>query len=127
MSGPLRRPQPALWWTKRGAYFLFMMRELSSLFIGIYVVLFLILLYKVSKGHAAYYAYLNFLWSRPAMVFHLVALGFSLLHAFTWFNAAPKAMVVWRGEEKLPPAALIAPNYVAWLGITGVVLWMAMR
>lgn len=127
MNAPLKRPQPALWWTQRGPYFLFMMRELSSLFIALYLALFLVLLYKLSQGHESYYRYLNFLWSRPAMVFHLVALGFALLHAFTWFNATPKALVVWRGEEKLPAAALVAPNYLAWLAVTAAVVWFAVR
>ena len=32
---------PATWWLKKGSYFLFMMREFSSLFIAAFVLLFM--------------------------------------------------------------------------------------
>lgn len=127
MNEPLKRPPSPLWWLKRGAYFQFMMRELSSLFIFAYLILFLVFLHKLSKGRIEYDAYLDFLWSRPMIAFHLVTLGFALLHTFTWFNSTPKAMVLWRGEEKLPAAALVVPQYVIWLVGSGVVFWFFLR
>jgi fumarate reductase subunit C len=55
--------------------------------------------------------------------FHFVTMILALVHAITWFNATPKAMVFWRGEERVPGAALILPNYVLWAGVSAFVFW----
>jgi fumarate reductase subunit C len=112
---------------KRGPYFQFMMRELSSLFVGTYVVLLVILLYKLSQGREAYEGFRDLLCSPLLILFHLIALGFSLLHTFTWFNASPKAMVLMRGEEKVPPMALILPNYLLWIVLSALLYWIVVK
>ena len=111
------------WWLKRPAYFLVMMRELTSVFIGAYLLLFLWFLYVVGQGQAAYEAHLNFLASPGMILFHLVTLAASLLHTITWFNLTPKAMVVRIGEDKLPAVMITAPNYVIWIALSAAILW----
>jgi len=118
-----KRTMGTLWWTKRGAYFVVMLRELSSFFIGFYLLMLICLLYKVSEGPEAYDSFVKFLGTPGMIGFHVVALAFALLHTITWFNLTPKAMVVWIGEEKLSPFAIVAPNYLAWVGVTGLILW----
>ena len=61
-----------------------------------------------------------------AILFHVVGLAFALLHTITWFNLTPKAMAVWKGEERLPPAMMIVPNYIAWIVVSGVVTWVVL-
>ena len=124
MKGPFMRTMGETWWLGRLVYFRVMLREVSSFFIAAYLVFFMILLYTVSKGEAAYNAYMEFLGSTGMTVFHFTALGFALIHTISWFNLTPKAMVVWRGEDKLPPVAMIVPNYVAWLGLSAGILWL---
>ena len=41
---------PATWWLKKGSYFLFMMREFSSIFIAAFVLLFMYELFLLSEG-----------------------------------------------------------------------------
>ncbi|MGH9783716.1 MAG: fumarate reductase subunit C, partial [Terriglobia bacterium] len=41
---PYVRPISAGWWLKRSSYLLFMLRELSSVFVAGYVVLFLLMI-----------------------------------------------------------------------------------
>ena len=120
---PYIRPMPASWWLKRSSYLLFMLRELSSVFVGGYVVIFLMMLRNLAQGPAQYEAFMAALRSPLAILFHVVALAFALLHTITWFNLTPKAMAVWRGEERLPPAMMIVPNYVGWVVVSGVIAW----
>ncbi|MCH8273944.1 MAG: fumarate reductase subunit C [Armatimonadetes bacterium] len=127
MKPPLNRNMGSTWWLSRGAYFLIMLRELSAVFIAAYLVFFLICLYKVGQGPEAYGAYLRFLWSPGMILFHLVALAFALLHMVTWFNATPKAVRVWRGEERVPPALMIGPNYAVWAVITAFIIWVVLK
>jgi fumarate reductase subunit C len=104
-----------------------MLRELSSVFIAVYAVWFLFLLRKLSEGQEAFSVYVEELRSPGCIAFHIVALAFAILHTVTWFQATPRAMVIRRGEDRLPDSAIILPNYVAWLVISAVVAWFLVR
>jgi fumarate reductase subunit C len=123
---PYIRQMPASWWLKRTSYLLFMLRELSSVFVGGYVVIFLMMIRNLSRGPAEYEAFMAMLRSPVAILFHVVALAFALLHTITWFNLTPKAMAVWKGEERLPPAMMIIPNYVGWVVVSGIIAWVVL-
>ncbi len=123
MSPLLKRPQPATWWLQRAPYFQFMMRELSALTSGLYSVVLLFLLYRLSQGPEAYLKIRDYLRSWWMVLFHFVALGLALLHTITWFNATPRALVVMRGEEKVPEWALVLPSYLVWIFATAGILW----
>ena len=124
---PYVRPMPATWWLKRTPYLLFMLRELTSVFVAAYVVIFLVMIRRLSEGQAAYEAFLASLKSPLAISFHIVALAFALFHTITWFHLTPKAMAVRIGEERVKPALIIAPNYVAWVLVSAAVAWILLR
>ena len=59
-------------------------------------------------------------WSRNPFVLllNVVALVLVVFHAVTWFNLAPKAMVVrWRGQ-RVPGFWIAASNYAAWVAVS---------
>jgi succinate dehydrogenase subunit C len=120
----LRRRPSTYWWLSRPAYVAFITRELSSIFIAWFVVYLLLLVRAVTRGEAAYQQFLA--WSRHplVMVLNAVTLFFVVFHAVTWFNLAPKAMVVHVGRKRLPPALISLSNYGAWAVATALVLWL---
>ena len=122
MAKPYPRQHSNTWFLKRWPYRLFMLRELSAVFLAVYVVLMLILVSKVYDGEVAYEHYRDFLQSPLVICFHLVTLAFALLHTATWFQAVPKALRVRRGEEFVPPEALIGAHVLAWLGVSAVII-----
>ncbi len=124
---PYVRPMPATWWLRRGPYFRFMMREFTSVFVAAYLVLFLVMIHRLYQGQAAYESFLESLKSQLAILFHFVALAFALFHTITWFNLTPKALTFRIGEERLPPAAIIAPNYLAWIVISAMIGWFVLK
>jgi fumarate reductase subunit C len=83
---PYVRPMPNTWWLQRGAYIFFMVREVTSVFIAAYLVLFLVMIHRLQQGQAAYESFLECLKSPLAIAFHVVALGFALFHTITWFQ-----------------------------------------
>src|SRR6266446_1455300 len=87
------RPMPATWWLHNTHLTLFMIRELTSLFVAGYAV-FLLVLVAMAKDPAAFAAALH---SAAAIVFQLIALPFVIFHSVTWFNLTPKAIVLFRG------------------------------
>ena len=124
---PYLRPMPTAWWLRRAVYTFFMLRELSSVFVAAYLVLFLWMIHRLSQGPDAYAAFLQTLKSPLAIVFHVVALAFALLHTITWFNLTPKVMPARIGEEKLSPALILVPNYLAWLVISAIIGWLVLK
>ena len=124
---PYVRPMPATWWLQRGAYFFFMLRELSSVFVAVYLVMFLVMIHRLSQGPDAYGAFLQSLKSPLAILFHVVALAFALLHTITWFNLTPKALVIRIGEERLRPELIVIPNYVAWIVVSAIIGWFVVK
>ncbi|MFQ5520995.1 MAG: fumarate reductase subunit C, partial [Candidatus Methylomirabilia bacterium] len=85
---------PATWWLRRPAYFRFMMRELSSVFIAVFLVVLLIELYQLAQGPAAYAAFVATLRSPGWLAFHVVALAFALYHSVTWLALTAVVQVV---------------------------------
>nr|MCI0638509.1 hypothetical protein [Gemmataceae bacterium]MCI0737981.1 hypothetical protein [Gemmataceae bacterium] len=109
-----RRRVSTYWWLERTSYLLFILRELSSAFIAWFVVFTLLGIRAVKLGPAAYQAYLAWAASPFLIILNLITLFFVVLHATTWFNLAPKAMVLhWRGR-KVPGEWISYANYGAW-------------
>ena len=124
---PYRRPMPRTWWLGHRVYFFFMVRELTSVFIAGYLVLFLLMLHKLAAGREAYEAYLRFL-ARPGMLaFHVVALAAALYHSVTWFNVTPMVMRLQVGEKRVPPMLIVGGNYAAWIALSIAVTALVMR
>jgi len=127
MRRPYQRAMSSTWWLHKRNYRLFMLRELTSVFIAIYLVLFLVQLVRLSQGAEAYAAFLQQLTSPGWILFHLLAFAAALYHSITWFNLLPQVMVVRRGEERVPPALIAGSNYLAWLAISVVIVWIVLR
>ena len=122
-----RRPVPTWWWLRKRTYFVFVMRELSSIFIA-WLVLYLVLLVRaVGRGEAAYDDFLDWAASPWLVALNLVAVGFVVLHTVTWFQLTPKAMVVRVGGHRVPPAAIIASQYAGLVVLSALVVWLVTR
>lgn len=119
-----RRPVPLLWWARRRSYLFFMLRELSSVFVGLFVIELLLLVRAVAAGPSRYDGFLDLL-AHPAMiVLNLVALAFLLLHAITFANLTPRAMIVRLRGRRLPARAVHAGVYAGWLAVTVFLAWL---
>ena len=123
----LYRPMPLVWWLGNRAYRLFVIRELTSVFIAAYLVLFLILLHQLAVGRAAYEGYLRFLVSPWLLAFHILALAAAIFHSLTWFKLAPTAVVVRFRGNRVPGAAVVTINYLAWIVVSAIVAWLVLR
>lgn len=122
------RPMPATWWLKNRYLVQFMIRELTAVFVAAYAVLLLIVLYKAAQGEEAFKAFYKSSLQCPACIgFQLICLAFVLYHTITWFNLTPKALVIWRGDEKVSPVLIAGANYVAWLAVSVVILLLVAR
>jgi fumarate reductase subunit C len=121
----LREVPPTTWFFRHPRYLRYMAREVTCIFVGAYCVLLVVGLERLSAGQASYEAFLAALRSPASIVFHALALVASVYHAATWFNATQKAMPVQIGEDFLPGNVISGAHYVAWIVLSGVVLYLA--
>jgi fumarate reductase subunit C len=119
-----RQRVPLLWWAQRRSYAMFMLRELSSLFVAVFVVELLLLVRAVANGPAAYEDFLDALTNPAVVLLNLVALAFVLLHAVTFANLTPRAMVVRMRGRTVPPRVILASVYLGWLVVTAFLAWL---
>ena len=125
-TGPYRPRIDLLWWVHRRSYVLFVLRELSSVFVAWFVVYLVLLVAAVHDGSDGYERFLA--WSaRPWVVaLNVVALAFVVLHAVTWFTLAPKALVVRVLGQRLPPRMVAAGHFGAWVVVSAAVAWIVL-
>ena len=112
------------WWLRRGSYLAFILRELSSIFVGWFVVYLLMLVRAVSRGASDYQAFLAWSGKPAVLLLNVVSLIFIVYHAITWFNLAPKAMVVRVGGTRVPGFLIAGSNYLAWAMASALVGWL---
>ena len=127
MSEPYHRPiAAATWWLGKRNYVLFMLRELTSVLIAAFLVVYLMQLAALAQGAEAYMAAVERLASPGWIVFHLLVLIAALYHSITWFNLTPQVIVVRRGEERVPPVVIAGSHYLAWLAVSVVIMWIVL-
>jgi fumarate reductase subunit C len=114
------------WWLGRWPYVLFILRELSSVFVAWAVVYLLLLVRATARGTANYRDFLDWSANPGMLVLNLVAFAFLVLHAITWFNLAPQAMVVHMGRRRVPGLWIAASNYALWAVASIVITWIVL-
>lgn len=119
----LYRPKmPAAWYLQKRSYFLFMVREFSSLFIALFLVVYLIQLYKLAESPAAYQEFVSRLASPGWLFFHLVALLFAVYHTVTWFQSSAVVLPLRVGERVVPRRTVVLLHLAAWAIVSLVIL-----
>ena len=112
---------PNTWWLQRRPYILFMIRELTSVFVAGYCIFLLVLVYKLTQGADAYANFMAALKYPSSVVLHLITLVFVLYHTITWFNLTPKILVLYRGEERIPQGLVAGTFYVGWVVVSDII------
>jgi succinate dehydrogenase subunit C len=119
---PYIRKVKRSWWLGQRRYVAYMVRELTSLFVGLYCALLVVGLFRLAEGRAAWDGFVAVLSSPPGVLLQLACLAFAAYHSVTWFALTPKAMpIVVRGEP-LPAKAIVGMHYGAWAVASLIVL-----
>jgi fumarate reductase subunit C len=121
------RPISTWWWVRKRSYFMFVMRELSSLFVAWFVAYLLMFIAAVCRSEAAYQDFLDFASFPLVVALNVVAMAFLLLHVVTWFSLTPKAMDVQVRGRPVPAIAVIASQYAGLAVVSAFVYWLVTR
>jgi fumarate reductase subunit C len=119
------RPKVSLfWWAERRSYLVFILRELSSVFVAWFAVFLLLLVRAVGRGRDEYAAFLDWAATPWVLVLNVIALAFVVLHAITWFDLTSRATVLRRGGRRVPRWVIAGGGYLAWAFVSVVVAWI---
>ena len=121
------REMPPSWWLRKRSYFLFMLRELSSVFIAIFLIVFLIQIYQLTRGPEAYIAFARRLSSPGWIIFNIITLLFALYHSITWFASSAIVLPLRIGEREIPRNVFVALNVAALAVISLIILVLFLR
>ena len=122
-----RRRVSVWWWLQKGSYTRFVLREITSVFVAFFAVVYLWQIYTLGQGPEAYGRFLARLRTPLLLILNTVAFLFVLFHAITWFNLTPKAMVVRLRGKRVPDSVIVGANYAAWLVVSGAVAFVMLR
>ncbi len=122
-----RRRVSVWWWLKKGSHAFFVLRELTSVAVAFSSLVTLLFIQAVARGPEAYHRFVA-RTGRPAfLALSLVALAFVLFHSITWFHLAPKALVVRIRGRRVPDAAIVGMNYLAWAVLSALAAVLLLR
>jgi fumarate reductase subunit C len=119
------RQQPSIWWwVRKRSYLLFVLRELSSVFVAWFVGSTLVLVWSVANGAEQYERFLDVASNPFAIALNVIALAFLLLHTVTWFNLTPKAMPIRLFRTRVPPMAIVTAQWAVFAAVSAFVIWL---
>jgi fumarate reductase subunit C len=110
------------WWLGQRRYVAYMVRELTSLFVGLYCVLLVVGLFRLAQGRAAWEGFVAALSTPLGVSLQLVCLALATYHSVTWFALTPKAMPLAVRGEPVPAMAIVGAHYAAWAIVSLIVL-----
>jgi succinate dehydrogenase subunit C len=119
---PYIRKVERSWWIRQPRYISYMIRELTSLFVGLYCALLAVGLVRLAQGPAAWDGFVAAFSSPLGVTFQLLCLVFAVYHSVTWFALTPKAMPLVIRDEPVPPRMIVGAHYVVWAAVSGIVL-----
>jgi len=111
------------WWLEQPRYIRYMAREISAAFIGIYVLLLITGLFRLSQGKAAYETFLASAEGPVGLSFAVIAMVFAIYHTYTWFQVTPKAMPLMFAGKRVPGAIIVAAHWFGFV-IVSAALWL---
>jgi len=120
------RKLPATWWLRKRTYLVFMLRELTSVFVLAYAI-FLMVVIGRADDPGSFSRLFDALDSPVGLVLHLLVLAVLLFHSITWINLTPKVLVLWRDDEQVDPRLIAAANYVGWAAASALVAWLVLK
>ena len=120
------KPVSNTWWLKRKPYILFMIRELTSIFVAGYCIFLMVLIFKLGEGSSSYSNFTTTLQSPTSVTLHIISLIFVLYHTITWFNLTPKILVLYRGEERISQRLVAGVFYITWAVVSFIIAWLVL-
>ncbi|TDI64561.1 MAG: hypothetical protein E2O88_11255 [Bacteroidetes bacterium] len=118
------KDKPIFWWAKKWVHARFILRELTSVPVAFYAILLIVQIRAINLGPEAYANFTDWLKTPLALTMHMVSFLFVIYHSITWFNLAPKAMVIRVGKIRIPGLLIAGLNFAVWVVFSVAIVWL---
>ena len=113
--GPYVRPMQG-WWRRDAFFVRYMVREATAVAVAVYALVLMAGVVCLSRGEAAWNAWLEVLRTPWSILLHLVLLVAMAVHTQSWFAIMPKTMpMIFVAGRRLPAAATTCAGWFAAL------------
>jgi fumarate reductase subunit C len=109
-----RSYRPAMgagWWTRKGHYFWYMVREFTALPLALWLLWLLYEIQRTGRGPSGYYAP----HSTAFVVFSVVCLMFALYHSITFLSLAGVILHFKVLGKPVPSRLIVASQFGLWI------------
>lgn len=120
------RPMPSNWWKKLPFYRFYMLREGTAVPSVWFSIELIFGLFALKHGPESWGGFVDFLQNPIVLILNVISLAAALLHTKTWFELAPKAICIIRGDEKMGPAPMIKGLWVVTVIVSVIILFVAL-
>ena len=112
---PYVRPMKRTWFMDHPYYRHYMLRELTSVFDGVYCLNLFIGLIQLTKGAEAWQSWLDFQANPLVILLTVITLGMTMLHVTTYFDMTPRVLPQQIRKKVADPLV----NKLMYLGFAG--------
>ena len=118
------KDKPIFWWAKKWVHARFILRELTSVPVAFYAVILILQIRAMGLGPEAYTNFTDWLKTPLSLTLHVVSFFFVIYHSITWFNLAPKAIVIRIDKIRIPGLLIVGLNLAAWVVFSVAITWL---
>jgi fumarate reductase subunit C len=105
------------WWTRRRNYFLYVVREFTSLPLALWLLWFLVEVQRAQRGPSGYAPH-----SSPAfVVFSVICLIFALYHSVTFLSLAGSILHFNVLDKPVPARLVVLSQFAIWAVASAVI------
>jgi succinate dehydrogenase subunit C len=105
------------WWTRKGHYFWYVVREFTSVPLALWLLWFLVEIQRAQNGPKGYYPH-----SSPGfVVFSVVVLLFALYHSVTFLSLAGVILHFKVLDRQIPSRLIVLSQFGLWLVASAVI------
>lgn len=101
---------PRGWWTRRGHYFWYMVREFTSVPLALWLLWFLVEIRRAQNGSAGYQPHS----SVGFVAFSVIVLLFALYHSVTFLSLAGKILHFNVADRPIPSSLIVVSQFGLW-------------
>jgi fumarate reductase subunit C len=114
-----RKSLAATWWTRKGHYFWYVVREFTALPMAIWLLLLLGEIRSAAGGPAAYHPHGSTLF----IVFSVIAFLFAMYHSLTFLSLAGVIIHMTVVDRQLPSWPIVWLMFILWAIASYVILY----
>jgi fumarate reductase subunit C len=121
---PYVRPKDRLWFLRNPAYKKYMLRESTSILMGLWVLNICFGVLRLSQGEHAWDQWLAWQGSGFMVGFSALTFLMAMFHTATWFAVAPKAMPKMIAGKKIEEQPVVIGHWAVFVLISiGLILF----